>query len=78
MLLAVLENRNIDKTPPSSLDLIVFLQCSAICKLVWGLNKVPMYSGSLRYNNEGVMIHWEHVAYANIVEEEPRSELNAI
>ena len=24
------------------------------------------------------MIHWEHVAYANIVEEEPRSELNAI
>ena len=37
-----------------------------------------MYSESQRYNDEGVMIHWEHVAYANIVEEEPRSELNAI
>ena len=78
LLLPVLKDRNIDETLPSASDLLVFLQSSAICKLVWGLDKVPMYSRSLRYNDEGVMIHWEHVAYANIVEEEPRSELNAI
>ena len=78
LFLPVSKESNIDETLPSALDLLVFLQSSAICKLIWGLNKVPMYSGSLRYNDEGVMIHWEHVAYANIVEEEPRSELNAI
>ena len=78
LLLPVLKNKNIDERLPSAPDLLVFLTSSAICKLVWELDKVPMYSGSLRYNDEGVMIHWEHVAYANIVEEEPRSELNAI
>ena len=78
LLLPVLKDSNIDETLPSAPDLLVFFQSSAICKLVWGLDKVPMYSGQLRYNDEGVMRHWEHVAYANIVEEEPKSELNAI